>query len=162
MKVTKQLGYRYLWVDMFCIDLDPTTKHNQIARMDIFYRCADVTIIAAAGKDANYGLPGVSKARKNRQSRVTIGDATFVSTLRHLPEVVKRPLGPHVVGQTRKESSPDVVGYLQTTKSLSSAQITNIFASLFLSHICLIIRTHSSGPWRMSTSISFLLRSNNR
>ena len=90
--VTRQLGYQYLWVDIFCIDQDPTTRHNQIARMDIIYRCADVTIIAAAGKDAEYGIPGVSHVRKVRQPCVAVGKSIFVSTLRHPPEVVKRSI----------------------------------------------------------------------
>ncbi|EOA87548.1 uncharacterized protein SETTUDRAFT_109438, partial [Exserohilum turcica Et28A] len=59
---TKKLGYRYLWVDRYCIDQsDENDQHNQIKQMDLIYSHAKVTIIAAAGKDPSYGLPGVSR-----------------------------------------------------------------------------------------------------
>jgi hypothetical protein len=58
--VTKELGLRYLWVDRYCIDQSKKAeKHDQISKMDIIYRRSAVTIIAAAGDDENYGLPGV-------------------------------------------------------------------------------------------------------
>ncbi|KAI3331588.1 heterokaryon incompatibility protein-domain-containing protein [Xylariaceae sp. AK1471] len=58
--VTKALGYRYLWVDKFCIDQDnPGVKHDQIQQMDTIYQNSELTLIAAAGIDETYGLPGV-------------------------------------------------------------------------------------------------------
>ncbi|KAI1417467.1 HET-domain-containing protein, partial [Hypoxylon sp. FL1857] len=66
--VTKSLGFRYLWIDKFCIAQDqPEIKHRQIEEMDAVYANSELTIIAAAGQDENYGLPGVS-----RRSRTTI------------------------------------------------------------------------------------------
>lgn len=54
------IGERYLWVDSLCIvQDDPQEKHNQIANMDAIYGNAVLTINAAAGQDANAGLPGV-------------------------------------------------------------------------------------------------------
>lgn len=51
----------YLWVDQYCIDQSDTgDKDRQIRHMDHIYKCADITIIAAAGYDCNYGIPGVS------------------------------------------------------------------------------------------------------
>ncbi|KAL9108151.1 MAG: hypothetical protein Q9227_007005 [Pyrenula ochraceoflavens] len=58
--VTKALEMRYLWVDKYCINQDDKeTKLQQINSMDFIYENADLTIVAAAGFDENYGLPGV-------------------------------------------------------------------------------------------------------
>lgn len=54
------IGERYLWVDSLCIvQDDPQEKHSQIANMDAIYGNAILTINAAAGQDANAGLPGI-------------------------------------------------------------------------------------------------------
>lgn len=64
--VTKDLGFKYLWVDQYCIDQgDKVDKARQIAQMDLIYICADLTIIAAAGDSRQYGLPGVSTCRRD-------------------------------------------------------------------------------------------------
>ncbi|KAK4194401.1 HET-domain-containing protein, partial [Triangularia verruculosa] len=61
MEVAKQLGYSYLWVDQHCIDQqDSADKLAQISNMHLVYGCADLTLVAAAGQDSSYGLPGVS------------------------------------------------------------------------------------------------------
>ena len=55
-----KIGERYLWVDSLCIVQDDSReKHSQIANMDAIYGNALLTIDAAAGQDANAGLPGV-------------------------------------------------------------------------------------------------------
>lgn len=62
ISVTKGLGLRYLWVDQYCIDQNNSEeKQAQIQKMDRIYQCAEVAIMAAAGDDCHYGLPGVSK-----------------------------------------------------------------------------------------------------
>ncbi|KAK1828731.1 heterokaryon incompatibility protein-domain-containing protein [Podospora conica] len=68
--VTKNLGYRYLWVDALCIDQtqDPTPqqraeKDQQLRMMDMIYSSATLTLIALAGTDSNVGLPGVTTRR---------------------------------------------------------------------------------------------------
>ncbi|KAK0751444.1 heterokaryon incompatibility, partial [Schizothecium vesticola] len=59
MKVVRGLGYRYLWVDRYCINQDDVAeKQEQIAQMDRIYRGAELTIIAAG--DYN-GLGGVGE-----------------------------------------------------------------------------------------------------
>jgi hypothetical protein len=62
MTITDGLGFQYLWVDKYCIDqsLPPHGFDEQVAAMDLIYSGAAITIIAAAGNDSNYGLPGVS------------------------------------------------------------------------------------------------------
>jgi len=68
--VTKVLGFRYLWNDALCIiqDEDFDLKNQHLAHMDAIYSCAILTIAAAAGNHADYGLPGVSRrSRKYSQ-----------------------------------------------------------------------------------------------
>ncbi|KAI1110085.1 heterokaryon incompatibility protein-domain-containing protein [Nemania sp. NC0429] len=66
--VVLKLGYRYLWVDKYCIDNhDKEVKHEQLMHMDSIYKNAALTIVAAAGADESYGLPGLSRLRPGRQ-----------------------------------------------------------------------------------------------
>ena len=79
MVITQAMGFRYLWVDRYCIDQgDPTVVHHQVRQMGAIYGNAEVTVIAAAGKDENYGLPGVGT---NRSATVTIGHIGGVTVL---------------------------------------------------------------------------------
>ncbi|CAG8952220.1 hypothetical protein HYFRA_00000960 [Hymenoscyphus fraxineus] len=58
---TLNAGYRYLWVDQLCIDQnDAQKKSEQISQMDLIYGTAELTLVAAAGIDSSFGLPGVS------------------------------------------------------------------------------------------------------
>ena len=68
MIVTAELGFRYLWVDLYCVSKDPSIRHSQIAKMDLIYKAAHTTIIAVAGKNSEYGLPGVSRPRTTQQN----------------------------------------------------------------------------------------------
>jgi hypothetical protein len=78
---TKGLGYKYLWVDQLCIDQTrPEEISEQVSNMDLIYRRASLTIMAAAGCDARYGLPGISVDR-GAQIYVTISkNLTLLST----------------------------------------------------------------------------------
>ena len=61
MELTRQIGMRYLWVDTLCIVQDDEhDKERLINRMDDIYDNAAVTVIAAAGADADAGLWGIS------------------------------------------------------------------------------------------------------
>jgi hypothetical protein len=82
--VTLQIGLRYLWVDQYCIDQSNTQmKHEQICQMDLIYSNAEVTIIAVAGEDASYGLPGVNTTQRKPQSHYDNGSLHLASTLAH-------------------------------------------------------------------------------
>lgn len=62
--LTKKMGKRYLWVDSLCIvSNDPQDKAIQIPAMTSVYGNAMLTIIAAAGEDADHGLPGLGSFR---------------------------------------------------------------------------------------------------
>lgn len=65
ISVTKQLGFRYLWVDRYCINQkDADHKMQQIRQMGLIYSSAELTIIAVAGQGPRHGLPGVSLPRR--------------------------------------------------------------------------------------------------
>jgi hypothetical protein len=73
IKVTKKLRYRFLWVDRYCIRQDdPADKARQIPLMGMIYGLAQVTLIAAAGTDPSYGLPGVGRRHRKPQPRATV------------------------------------------------------------------------------------------
>ncbi|ORY17831.1 heterokaryon incompatibility protein-domain-containing protein [Clohesyomyces aquaticus] len=77
MQVVCKLGFRYLWVDRYCIDQDDASdKHAQIQQMGHIYSSAQLTLVAAAGSDPTYGLPGVS-LRSQPQSHVRVGGITL-------------------------------------------------------------------------------------
>ncbi|EOA91069.1 uncharacterized protein SETTUDRAFT_36555 [Exserohilum turcica Et28A] len=58
------LNFRYLWVDRYCIHGSHDVCAQQIKHMDKIYSESALTIIACAGADSSYGLPGVSRPRK--------------------------------------------------------------------------------------------------
>jgi hypothetical protein len=77
--LTTKLGYRYLWIDRYCITQDDVmSRQIQIQSMDIIYQHSVMTVIAAAGIDPNHGLPGVGEVLRERQPTVEIGDRTLV------------------------------------------------------------------------------------
>jgi hypothetical protein len=86
IKVTVRLGLRHLWVDKHCID-QSSNQHDllmQLSSMDMVYNGATVTIIAAAGAGASYGLPGVGERHRIQVPSMTIGSQTWVSGSRDM------------------------------------------------------------------------------
>lgn len=71
MTVTARVGVRFLWVDSLCIvQDDDIAKSVQIPVMGQIYSSAVVTLVAASGAHADFGLPGVrSFSRKSFQHR---------------------------------------------------------------------------------------------
>ncbi|OTB13152.1 hypothetical protein K445DRAFT_320332 [Daldinia sp. EC12] len=73
--VTLSMGFRYLWIDKYCIDQnDPIRRSQQIQQMDAIYANSEVTIIAAAGDNEDYGLPGVGTRQRTTQPTVRFGE----------------------------------------------------------------------------------------
>lgn len=57
VKVTRELGIKYLWVDSLCIlQDDENDKAHEISRMDNIYRFAFLTLIAAKAFEVNEGF----------------------------------------------------------------------------------------------------------
>ncbi|KAF2489918.1 HET-domain-containing protein, partial [Lophium mytilinum] len=76
--VTLRLGYRFLWVDRYCIpQTDEAAKAIQIGNMNLIFEHSELTIIAASGNDPSYGLPGVNGNPRRTYPSVTIKDHTF-------------------------------------------------------------------------------------
>ena len=88
MTVALELGWQYLWVDRYCIDQDDEAKHVQINQMDKVYSSAVITIIAAAGDKASYGLPGVSSISRKAQPYAEIRGRLLASTMRSSQETI--------------------------------------------------------------------------
>lgn len=91
--VTRRLGYTYLWVDQLCIDQigndeqSKAERRAQIYQMDRIYQFADLTIVAMAGNDSSYGLPGVGKRTRKRQRRFRSGDFVYLEVMKDPWEV---------------------------------------------------------------------------
>lgn len=88
IQVVLELNLRYLWVDKYCIDQsDETDMQRQISTMDLIYNWAVVTIVAAAGDDPSFGLPGVGHRRRLEQPTINLNGQIWVSSLQN-PEMV--------------------------------------------------------------------------
>ncbi len=91
IEVTLKLGYRYLWVDQFCIDQDDKhERHTQINQMDRIYANAQCTLIAAAGVGQEHGLPGVRNSKRTQKPVLELGQWTLISTVPDLPAAIGR------------------------------------------------------------------------
>ncbi|KAF2669116.1 HET-domain-containing protein [Microthyrium microscopicum] len=90
ISVALRLGFRYLWIDMLCISSASSLRHDQIGHMDTVYKNAALTIVAAAGFNAEYGLPGVGQRPRIKQSKIYIKNHRFVSTLPHPEHTLDR------------------------------------------------------------------------
>jgi hypothetical protein len=88
VQVTMALGRRYLWVDQYCIDQEnPVNKGKQIRQMRRIYEKADIALVAAAGEDANYGLPGVHDRKRTVPLTLNVAGVT-VRSIPRLPQKV--------------------------------------------------------------------------
>ncbi|KAI1418368.1 HET-domain-containing protein [Hypoxylon sp. FL1857] len=89
IEATLLMGLQYLWVDRYCIDQnDESDKHRQISQMGSIYASAEIAIIAAAGTDSAYGLPGISRPRQ-QQGRETLDGVTLLQGFPHVFYPVK-------------------------------------------------------------------------
>ncbi|KAH6664648.1 heterokaryon incompatibility protein-domain-containing protein [Halenospora varia] len=84
--VTSTLGYKYLWVDKYCIDQN--NAHGQIKAMHLVYGNTQLTLIAAAVDDSHYGLRGVGTRHRQEQQSACVGDTTFAETFLHASDTL--------------------------------------------------------------------------
>jgi hypothetical protein len=88
VEVVKNLGYRYLWIDRYCIPQnDKQERHRLIQSMGNIYRNSAMTIIATACENPTYGLPGVGNTPRHPQPSVKVGSHLLVSSLDITQEV---------------------------------------------------------------------------
>jgi len=91
MRLTKDLGEHYLWVDCLCIVQDDyTAKQDTINKMNLLYENALLTIIAATGDNADAGLPGVRPNTRvlNQESAIITEDLKLIAP--HSLKVLER------------------------------------------------------------------------
>ncbi|KAH8691708.1 heterokaryon incompatibility protein-domain-containing protein [Phaeosphaeriaceae sp. PMI808] len=88
--VTLALGFRYLWVDKYCIDQNNPAKHEELQLMDAIYRCSELTIVAAAGENESAGLPGVNATPRRTQPLMEHGNIRLISTMAHPQHSIKK------------------------------------------------------------------------
>ncbi|PMD16560.1 HET-domain-containing protein [Hyaloscypha hepaticicola] len=80
-RVAYRLGVRYVWVDRYCIDQNSEEKDHQIRNMNLIYRGAKLTIIAAAGEDPSFKLPRVSSKERTPQPILQVKGHLLISSL---------------------------------------------------------------------------------
>ncbi|KAK2932017.1 hypothetical protein FoTM2_006474 [Fusarium oxysporum f. sp. vasinfectum] len=69
IKVTKELGIRYIWIDAICITQDDKDdKARIISNMGTIYANAVLSIMASSNVNPTDGLPGVGIPRSQEQS----------------------------------------------------------------------------------------------
>jgi hypothetical protein len=89
MEATKGLGYRYLWVDRYCINqADAAGKMDEIKRMDLIYQNADATLVAAAGDGPEHGLPGISTRHRTKQHSGRAAGHDIISSMQDSVQVL--------------------------------------------------------------------------
>jgi hypothetical protein len=87
--VAREFEIPYLWVDRYCIDQNnQQEKHVMVSSMDKIYTGAELTIIAAAGADPHYGLPGVSSTKRHVTSMTALNRSSLVGCLRADHEIM--------------------------------------------------------------------------
>lgn len=80
--LTEKLGYCYIWVDALCIVQDDPAeeKNKSLKRMDAIYNCSALTIVAASGRHADVGIPGIGLQR-TKAPHVESIDRMSISTM---------------------------------------------------------------------------------
>ncbi|KAL7925480.1 heterokaryon incompatibility domain-containing protein [Trichoderma austrokoningii] len=87
ISTTKALGYRYLWVDRYCIPTRGDTKRaserrRQLDLMGQIYGHSALTLVVAAGEGVRDGIAGISAPREEQLSIQTESDLFTTSLLR--------------------------------------------------------------------------------
>jgi hypothetical protein len=86
--VTKALGFRYLWIDQYCIDQqNPDEVEFQTSRMNQIYVGSELTIVMASG-DQHCHIPGVGTPREP-ESRITYEDLIICPPRAHVLDEIQ-------------------------------------------------------------------------
>ncbi|RDL38482.1 uncharacterized protein BP5553_02822 [Venustampulla echinocandica] len=84
MVVVQKMGYRYLWVDRYCIPQSSAAfsiKDKLIGCMDLIYSNAKLTIVDAASDGPECGLLGVTTGERIIPPMTTVGRCTLTYTV---------------------------------------------------------------------------------
>ena len=89
--LVRKMGFRYLWVDALCLVQDnPLDMLQGINHIDLIYGGAMLTFIAAAGSDANTGLPGVrDSSRRYEQPTEEVKEGVRMTVVDSLDDLLK-------------------------------------------------------------------------
>lgn len=87
ISTTKALGYRYLWVDRYCIprrgdEEGASERQRQLDLMGQIYSHSALTLVVAAGEGVRDGITGISAPREEQLSIQTESDLFTTSLLR--------------------------------------------------------------------------------
>ena len=84
-------GTRFLWVDALCLVQDDAIDMLLVInKMDVIYEGAMITIVAAAGNDANAGLPGVRYgSRKPTQAIERIKPGIRMAVVNNVEDILQ-------------------------------------------------------------------------
>ncbi|KAH7395445.1 heterokaryon incompatibility protein-domain-containing protein, partial [Cadophora sp. MPI-SDFR-AT-0126] len=88
LQVTRNLGFRYLWIDRYCINQHDNAEISpQLQAMGSIYQNSQLTIIAAAGHDPSYGLPGVGDTHRRPLASCKINQ-TYLRAVSRIDQAV--------------------------------------------------------------------------
>ncbi|KAI3325999.1 heterokaryon incompatibility protein-domain-containing protein [Xylariaceae sp. AK1471] len=91
IRVVRNLGRKYLWVDKYCINQrDGAEKQMMLQNMDQIYENAEATIVAMSGDNDGAGLPGVSGQSRISQPYFPTARGCFISSFPPIATVVQR------------------------------------------------------------------------
>ncbi|KAF2803344.1 HET-domain-containing protein, partial [Mytilinidion resinicola] len=88
--VTKALGFRYLWVDRYCVPQHGPEKQRMIQEMDLVYENSELTLIAAAGETPAHGLPGIGGTSRKLRPPIQLGSHSAVVASFSLVEEIQK------------------------------------------------------------------------
>jgi hypothetical protein len=113
---TLELGYRYLWVDRYCVPQNNTfLKHQQPRNMHLIYKHAWITIIAVCSPDASVGLSGMGGTPRRVMPSAKIGSSKICRcSYRHTRSCTSIALessGMDFLGRLSCKSSVNIHGY---------------------------------------------------
>ncbi|CAM1500392.1 Fc.00g095540.m01.CDS01 [Cosmosporella sp. VM-42] len=96
VKLTRDMGQQYIWIDQLCVIRGDDGLLNQTLRaMGAIYHHATATIVAAGGSDANAGLPGVQSGSRDLD-HLTV----FIGSGRRRFALIRRPRTIYLDGTT--------------------------------------------------------------
>ena len=90
VRVVRNLGRKYLWVDKYCINHNDMAEQQMMLRnMDIIYEHAEATIVAMFGENAEAGLPGVSGRARTYQPQFRTTHGCFISSCPPISQLIQ-------------------------------------------------------------------------
>ncbi|KEY73597.1 hypothetical protein S7711_09133 [Stachybotrys chartarum IBT 7711] len=100
IRVAVALGYKYIWIDAFCIIQDDDDDlSRELPRMGDIYRYADLTIYAAGAKSSHTGFFKGHEPPKSRPCHVPITYTTSQGSITHQTVLSVPWHGPDYLGE---------------------------------------------------------------